>query len=1196
MDTINVFSKDTPLGEPFVEVERLDITQFSRDDLFGTIQEKCLKQGLPLVFYNLDKLNTWKSDVLSFEYVASAFGENDITAVDVKDYSKKMTGPLKDYMARLARFERKLHGVNASDDERCDDLAVDAPGNVKQEADQPNSSNTSSIATSTRMETTSRSASTTRGHARSRTRARSQRLQQKNNQQVTHPFNKFYYAKDLDCPPSYNTQLADLLPSYLLPLGDLDLFSVLPKHLQPINLMCYIGGTGSGTPMHCDIAGTIGHNIMTSSSSKSAYAQWVMVPHHRSARLHPICNEVQGLARNAASDFVDSERAWITLDQLKDDAVPTYIVRQRPGEMVLVPPLCFHQVTNVGVSVKIAWNRMSEMSLLRGIKSQLPMYQKICRPEVYKCKAAVYFALKNLLNTMPTPVSIPDEQKQAYFFTKCNILLDLFAREVLAPEMIEPVPTEDVYGHDVQQDKPLHESYDYAFDVVCDFCRSDVFHRYYHCDQCKIDLCLKCYAYGRSCAHLVSLIMHEPESTPSNDLGVPESKLYGPPPLHPPPKNRLERYAYLYNCLIDTVNQTFGRTILNSYGSILQTHSSEYSLATVCRRIEKYRYRNGYLCNKLYCHHCHTVFDMDELLIKHNITMFQIFQRRPCTLTISQSGFAFTCTDCAQDCPGCQPLERKLDAKKSQTSCYFTDTSQYLEFFGGSQDPSLYQGFSWPSYKLNKPEPSVKSALLGKQWMFPQDFMQLAAEKLISRITDNGWHAWATNKCKSNWLSRVLANSVLQWKKAYEPVLTEKKFLNPDKEYPYTMPAEEVKTWKIWADLTNLSLRVPTDDEILTQRTFHDRRYITSSPISTTTQTPPATPLEIEPEMPKIAEASSRRRITKKQGATKRRTPNRKPKAPPKDASDEVSDEIPVAGAAQTMDVSPIELILPDQQVNIKPPEMPTTRTPSPPPRMPAVAAKHAPDATVPKQMTEKQPLVAPIPASVIPADTHRPESPATTATGSQPRTNSPKKSPRAANTTLQSKTSRIAPIRYDPDAKLPNLMLPAFDYASVRPPDMRPTTFNSEPAGTRLFSYKQPIPHVDGSRRASLNNRLTAQTLKRLPCHTNTTIPQPLPRMPAPHPPPAISHGKRARTNDTMVDREQEPVSKQPRIQKGGDENLRHSDLTRHITLPGLTVTPLRTVEAAPPQTAVHHELMDKSAPHPPNVLDVCQLTGTRH
>lgn len=88
------------------------------------------------------------------------------------------------------------------------------------------------------------------------------------------------YGKDLPMPSRWFELLFDearsSLPKRFIYKGSRDMFADLPKELQPITLMIYVGGDGTHTPGHRDLCGALGHNLMVQ-SDPNAYALWCLM-------------------------------------------------------------------------------------------------------------------------------------------------------------------------------------------------------------------------------------------------------------------------------------------------------------------------------------------------------------------------------------------------------------------------------------------------------------------------------------------------------------------------------------------------------------------------------------------------------------------------------------------------------------------------------------------------------------------------------------------------------------------------------------------------------------------------------------------------------------------------------------------------------------------------------------------------------
>lgn len=330
------------------------------------------------------------------------------------------------------------------------------------------------------------------------------------------------YAKDIECPKEYTQAIQDVIPEYLLPLGNNDLFSLLPKLFQAKNFMCYLGQDQTGTPIHRDLCGTMGHNIMTM-GSPGAYAEWLIVVNKDREKLASVLElsktelkktnrykpykRVDNGESVTKSSFLESDRAWLSAYKVNKSNFTVQVIIQKPGDLVIVPSRAYHQVRNVGVSLKLAWNRITAQTLEYAFEDQLPLYRIINRPEVYKCKAIVSFTIKEwynqLLSTKKDPTKELDQLPalrygRESFIKDSKILLNIFLKEIIGPDWLpqDPKITTDKKGE--------------VCIIKCDFCHTDIFHRYYHCEACDgYDICMYCYSIGRSCRHVNGMVMRQ---------------------------------------------------------------------------------------------------------------------------------------------------------------------------------------------------------------------------------------------------------------------------------------------------------------------------------------------------------------------------------------------------------------------------------------------------------------------------------------------------------------------------------------------------------------------------------------------------------------------------------------------------------------------------------------------------------------
>jgi hypothetical protein len=343
------------------------------------------------------------------------------------------------------------------------------------------------------------------------------------------------YLKDIDCPEVWQNKLKDHIPSGLFYLnestGDIngpgsvpeptgrmrrgiaragDLMSSLPPEMRAENLMCYIGHEGTYTPSHREMCASLGQNIMVEASKnisedgqpeRPGSSLWFMT---------------ESKDRHLVSEYwlsvlghdIEVENHFAQLIAWKKAPFKTYVVEQRPGDFILIPPLAPHQVWNRGSrTMKIAWNRTTVETLELALEEALPNSRIVCRDEQYKNKAIVYYTLQKysaLIRSARAQVEAGGDQSQA-IQTSVKIrqvqrdfrrLFGLY-RTILLAEMFSTQYTE-------------HPEF-LAFDsnVTCSYCRCNIFNRFLSCKSCKnmfsseiedpYDVCMDCYCMGRSC-------------------------------------------------------------------------------------------------------------------------------------------------------------------------------------------------------------------------------------------------------------------------------------------------------------------------------------------------------------------------------------------------------------------------------------------------------------------------------------------------------------------------------------------------------------------------------------------------------------------------------------------------------------------------------------------------------------------------
>ena len=342
------------------------------------------------------------------------------------------------------------------------------------------------------------------------------------------------YLKDIDCPQIWHDKLKELIPPSVFYLsestGDIggpgaideksqgiaragDLMSCLPPSMRAENLMCYVGHEGTYTPAHREMCASLGQNLMVETSgatyengkpTKPGSSIWFMT---------------ETKDRHLVSEYwlstlghdIEIEAHFAQINAWKAAPFNTYVVEQRVGDFILIPPLAPHQVWNRGTrTMKVAWNRTTVETLEMALDEALPRARMVCRDEQYKNKAIVSFALDRYSKLLRTV----DQLKETAVDSQVRIdlgysskirqlqkdfkrLFSLYTR-ILVSEYFTPVPGSE---------KPQYIHYD--SNITCSYCRCNIFNRFLTCPTCIIplengeedtyDICLECYAMGRSC-------------------------------------------------------------------------------------------------------------------------------------------------------------------------------------------------------------------------------------------------------------------------------------------------------------------------------------------------------------------------------------------------------------------------------------------------------------------------------------------------------------------------------------------------------------------------------------------------------------------------------------------------------------------------------------------------------------------------
>ena len=352
------------------------------------------------------------------------------------------------------------------------------------------------------------------------------------------------YLKDIDCPSVWHDKLKEEIPPGVFYLndstgdlggpgsvGDLtinglgtkksrgiapagDLMSCLPPAMRADNMMCYIGHEGTYTPAHREMCASLGQNIMVEASgmvdedgipSKPGSSIWFMT---------------ETKDRHLVSEYwlstlghdIEVESHFAQINAWKAAPFTTYIVEQKVGDFLLIPPLAPHQVWNRGTrTMKVAWNRTTVETLEMALDEALPRARMVCRDEQYKNKAIILFSLQHysgLLKHAEVQRQTVSDHAARLEITLCPKIRQLqkdFRRlftlytQVLLSETLSPVAPNEKRGQYLPYDS----------NVTCSYCRCNIFNRFLTCTSCVVplengdedtyDICMECYAMGRSC-------------------------------------------------------------------------------------------------------------------------------------------------------------------------------------------------------------------------------------------------------------------------------------------------------------------------------------------------------------------------------------------------------------------------------------------------------------------------------------------------------------------------------------------------------------------------------------------------------------------------------------------------------------------------------------------------------------------------
>ncbi|PCD31031.1 hypothetical protein AU210_010697 [Fusarium oxysporum f. sp. radicis-cucumerinum] len=348
------------------------------------------------------------------------------------------------------------------------------------------------------------------------------------------------YLKDIDCPPEWHDALQKVIHPNLFYLNENaseaggsqkkedafrdeaaaapagDLMSSLPEEMRAQNLMCYIGHEGTFTPAHREMCASLGQNIMVEASEdekgeKPGSSIWFMTESKDREVVREYFLSMLG-------HDIEIEKHFAQINAWKKAPFDVYVVEQRVGDFILIPPLAAHQVWNRGTrTIKVAWNRTTAETLELALHEALPKARLVCRDEQYKNKAIIFFTLQKYYRQLQKLEEDAEMTSISFIGVGQDILRSSPRARQLAGDfkklfcLFTEILIDEMFAH---KEKEV-EFIEFDSCITCSYCRSNIFNRFLTCKHCTrtlingdedtYDVCMECYAMGRSCACLSGL-------------------------------------------------------------------------------------------------------------------------------------------------------------------------------------------------------------------------------------------------------------------------------------------------------------------------------------------------------------------------------------------------------------------------------------------------------------------------------------------------------------------------------------------------------------------------------------------------------------------------------------------------------------------------------------------------------------------
>ncbi|EIN07219.1 hypothetical protein PUNSTDRAFT_71453, partial [Punctularia strigosozonata HHB-11173 SS5] len=198
-----------------------------------------------------------------------------------------------------------------------------------------------------------------------------------------------YYGKDAECPEAWRSWVnqSGILPDSMLPHHSNDVIQYLPEHSAVETLMCYLGIGDTFTPCHKDLCSSSGQNIMCYTENGGS-SFWFMTRGSDAPAF------AEYLHKLGVGQELDLETNILSIEELSGAPLDIFIAEQKLGDLVYVPQRSCHQVVNQGgITIKTSWSRMTVQGLETALYHELPIYRRVCRPEIYRVKSMIHHTL-----------------------------------------------------------------------------------------------------------------------------------------------------------------------------------------------------------------------------------------------------------------------------------------------------------------------------------------------------------------------------------------------------------------------------------------------------------------------------------------------------------------------------------------------------------------------------------------------------------------------------------------------------------------------------------------------------------------------------------------------------------------------------------------------------------------------------------